>query len=467
MALSQTARAPTVAGLFYPADADALQEMVDGFLVEAQAGLRASLPVPKAIVAPHAGYVYSGALAARAHARLAPRAGEITRVVLVGPAHHLAFDGLAVPSVQAFDGPLGPVPLDTDALAALRGVAGVVELDAAHTEEHALEVHLPFLQRVLGPGFRLAPVLVGRASAEMVAAALEAVWGGAETAVVVSSDLSHFLDDTSAKARDADTRRAIETLDLARITPQDACGARPLHGLLRVAQLRDLRATTIDTCTSGDTAGPRHRVVGYGAWALTEPAATRLSDEARAMALDCAARSIRHGLAKGAVSKVRLGTFGPELEAMRGSFITLTGAEERLRGCIGTIQPRVPLIRDVVDNAFKSAFRDPRFKSLTRAEFAGLTLSISVLGAPGAMRFDDEADLVAQLRPGVDGLILAASKRRGVFLPQVWEQCADGRDFLAKLKRKAGLAPDFWSADITVQRYTTETFKQPVAALAI
>ena len=184
------------------------------------------------------------------------------------------------------------------------------------------------------------------------------------------------------------------------------------------------------------------------------------------MLLGCAARSIRNGLARGKPSKVRLGTFGPELEAMRASFITLTKGQA-LRGCIGSILPRVPLVRDVVENAYKSAFKDPRFGKLAKAEFEQLTLSISILGAPGRMRFEDEADLLGQLRPGVDGLILEADRRRGIFLPQVWEQCADAAEFLTKLKRKAGLPEDYWSDRLAVQRYTTESFKRPVAELAI
>ena len=466
MAISGLARAPAVAGMFYPDGPDELIHMVDRFLADAKRRMPASLPVPKAIVAPHAGYVYSGALAARAHARLAPSADTITRVVLLGPAHRHAFEGLAVPGVDAFDGPLGPVGLDRPAIERLKTLPGVVELDEAHRLEHSLEVHLPFLQRVLGSGFRLVPVVVGRASADTVAAALEALWGGEETRIVVSSDLSHYLADADARKRDAATRTAIETLAPERIDSHDACGARPLHGLLRLARLRDLRATTIEICNSGDTAGPKDRVVGYGAWALTEAAETRLTDEGRDMALACAARSIRNGLARGKPSQVRLGTFGPELEAMRASFITLTIAD-RLRGCIGTIPPRVPLVQDVVENAFKSAFQDPRFKPLERAEFDSLTLSISILGAPGRMRFRDEADLLGQLRPGIDGLIIEADERRGVFLPQVWEQCADAEEFLAKLKAKAGLPRDYWSDRLAARRYTTETFKRPVAALAL
>ncbi len=466
MATPALSRPPAVAGMFYPGTAGELARMVDGLLETARAEISGSAPVPKAIIAPHAGYVYSGATAARAHARFAPISDDVERVVLLGPAHRVAFDGLAVPSVAAFEGPLGPVPLDRAAIEGLKTLPGVVELDEAHRQEHSLEVHLPFLRRVLGDGFRLVPIVVGKADAETVAAVLEQLWGEAETVIVVSSDLSHYLDDTSARTRDAATRTAIETLRFERISAGDACGAGPIHGLLRLAQLRDLRATTIELCNSGDTAGPKDRVVGYGAWALTEAAATRLTEEGRAMLLACAARSIRNGLVRGRPSKVRLATFGPELEAERASFITLT-VGDRLRGCIGSVQPRAPLVRDVVENAFKSAFEDPRFKKLGSREFGRLTLSISILGAPGRMRFGDQADLLGQLRPGVDGLILESAKRRGVFLPQVWEQCADAAEFLAKLKVKAGLAKDYWAEDVVVHRYTTETFKRPVSELAI
>lgn len=258
-------RGPAVAGAFYPREASVLQAEVEGYL----AGVHASkTAVPKAIIAPHAGYIYSGRVAAAAYARLAPLRGRIRRVVLAGPAHRVYVTGAAIPSARAFASPLGEVLLDAPALAALLELPFVEENDRAHALEHSLEVHLPFLQAVLGD-FRLVPVVVGDADRTQVARLLEAVWGGDETLVVVSSDLSHYLPYDAARARDRHTADAILRLD-ARVEPDEACGAAPINGLLEVARKRGLEAELVDLRNSGDTAGDRDRVVGYAAFAFRE-----------------------------------------------------------------------------------------------------------------------------------------------------------------------------------------------------
>jgi AmmeMemoRadiSam system protein B len=260
-------RRPAVAGTFYPADPEALRAAVEGYLTEAGA----HGPVPKAIIAPHAGYIYSGPVAARAYARLAPGRGRIRRVVLIGPSHRVPFHGLALTRAEAYATPLGGIPIDRAAVEALLALPGVQLLDLAHEPEHSLEVHLPFLQMLLGD-FTLVPIVAGSAPPDMVAAALETVWGGAETAIVVSSDLSHYLDYASARRIDGRTRDAIEHLDEAAIGHEQACGRVPIGGLLTLARRRHLSVETLDVRNSGDTAGPRDGVVGYGAWAFFEAA---------------------------------------------------------------------------------------------------------------------------------------------------------------------------------------------------
>ncbi len=256
-------RPPAVAGLFYPADPASLAATVDRLLtVDPPAA-----PGPKALVVPHAGYPYSGPVAASAFAQLRPRRGEIRRVVLLGPSHRVPLRGLAASSVAAFDTPLGPVPLDRAAIDDLVRLEQVHTLDAAHAVEHSLEVQLPFLQRLL-PEFRLVPLAAGDAEAAAVAEVLERVWGGPETIVLVSSDLSHYHDYATARALDEATTRAIEALAPERIDFEHACGRVPLNGLLTLARRRGLTARALDLRSSGDTAGPRDRVVGYGAYAV-------------------------------------------------------------------------------------------------------------------------------------------------------------------------------------------------------
>ena len=258
-------RRPAVAGAFYPREANVLQTEVEAYLASARASDRAP---PKAIIAPHAGYIYSGPIAASIYASLAPLRGRIRRVVLAGPAHRVYVTGAAIPSAQAFSSPLGDVALDVEALAALRALPFVEESDRAHALEHSLEVHLPFLQAVLGE-FRLVPIVVGDAGPSQMARLFETVWGGDETLVVVSSDLSHYLPYEAARARDRNTADAILRLE-SRLEPEEACGAAPINGLLEVARRKGLHAELVDMRNSGDTAGDRDRVVGYAAFAFRE-----------------------------------------------------------------------------------------------------------------------------------------------------------------------------------------------------
>ena len=263
-----TSRSAAVAGQFYPAAPAELRRMIGGFLREAKPSASTA---PKAVIAPHAGYVYSGPIAASAHARFAPARDIIRRVVLLGPSHFVAFRGLATTSTETWTTPLGTVPVDTAAIREITMLPQVDVMDEAHAREHSLEVHLPFLQIVLGE-FRIVPLVVGEAEEVEVAEVIEQLWGGDETRFVLSSDLSHYHDYARARELDLATARAIESLQPAAIGEDHACGRVPICGLLRTARQHRLSARTVDLRNSGDTAGPRSEVVGYGAWVF-EPAA--------------------------------------------------------------------------------------------------------------------------------------------------------------------------------------------------
>lgn len=257
-------RYPAVAGSFYPADADELKTMIDALLAEAGQG--AVIPdTPKAVIAPHAGYIYSGPVAASAYVAVEKAGTTIDRVVLLGPAHRVRLRGLALPGVDAFATPLGVVSIDRAAVRALRGLPQVGVMAEAHAGEHSLEVHVPFLQTVLR-NLTLVPLAVGDARAEEVAEVLECVWGDAETLIVISSDLSHYQDYETAERMDRATSAAIERLAYEDIQFDQACGRVPISGLLLEARKRSMTAQTIDLRNSGDTAGPRDQVVGYGAY---------------------------------------------------------------------------------------------------------------------------------------------------------------------------------------------------------
>jgi AmmeMemoRadiSam system protein B len=257
-----TAREPAVAGLFYPAETEALEHTVAALLAAAPEEDRAA----KAIIVPHAGYPYSGPTAAFAYRLLERRRDRIRRVVLLGPAHRVYLQGMAVPSVDAFSTPLGDVPIDKDGVKKALELAGTQVSDEAHAAEHSLEVHLPFLQAVLDD-FELVPIVVGVCPAGEVEAVLDHLWGGEETLIVVSSDLSHYHAYDDARAIDANTTARIEARDPA-IDGEEACGAYALNGLLLAARARGLEVHTLDLRNSGDTAGDKRQVVGYGAYAL-------------------------------------------------------------------------------------------------------------------------------------------------------------------------------------------------------
>ena len=258
----QTVRTPAVAGLFYPADATELHAQVRHFLNQVEPSTE---PPPKAIIAPHAGYVYSGPVAASAYARLRAVRDVIVRVVLLGPSHRVGFRGIAVSGMAAFSTPFGRILVDQEAVEQVRRLPEVGFLEQAHAQEHSLEVHLPFLQEVLGE-FKLVPLVVGDARPSEVGAVLEALWGGPETLIVISSDLSHYHDYQTARSLDSATSQAIEALRYEDIGYDQACGRNPVNGLLWVARRKGLRGETIDLRNSGDTAGTRDQVVGYGAY---------------------------------------------------------------------------------------------------------------------------------------------------------------------------------------------------------
>jgi hypothetical protein len=256
-------RLPAVAGAFYPADPKQLHAMLDQYLNDAETVAKA----PKAIIVPHAGYIYSGPVAASAYIRLKKVHDLITRVILIGPSHRVAFSGLAVSRAQNFITPLGNIPVDQAAVQSIVQLPFVDYVEQAHTHEHSLEVQLPFLQEMLDD-FKIVPIVAGDATPEQVSQVIDALWGGGETLIVISSDLSHYHDYATARRLDKATSKLIESLQYDDLAYESACGRVPVSGLLKVAQEKSLTIKTIDLRNSGDTAGDKDRVVGYGAYVI-------------------------------------------------------------------------------------------------------------------------------------------------------------------------------------------------------
>tara|TARA_R110002111_G_scaffold141872_2_gene207790 strand:+ start:175 stop:1554 length:1380 start_codon:yes stop_codon:yes gene_type:complete len=455
-------RPTAVAGSFYPLDPIVLQRDVDGLLALANlSAAPGSQRQPKVIVAPHAGYIYSGPLAANCYAPLYEFRGKIERVVLLGPSHRVSFRGIAAPTATAFSTPLGNIAIDSEAISKILPIENVGFLDDAHAQEHSLEVHLPFLQRVLSK-FVLVPLIVGDASPVLVESVLEALWGDDTTLIVISTDLSHFNDYGEARKIDRHTSNKILQLE-SNLVGAEACGCRPLNGLLRLAQAKQLEIEEIGVVNSGDTAGDRQRVVGYGGFHLfeTQGLAPTLTDSfskpVQQQILHVARQAIYHGLTSGETLTLEPTLFDPQLRRDGACFITLK-VQGQLRGCIGSLEAHRMLLLDVAQNAQAAAFKDPRFAPLTAAEYSNLMVEASILSQPvflGKLEFEE---CLRQIRPGSDGVILCESGKRSTYLPSVWEQLPEPTDFLRSLRQKAGLHPDIWQ-DCEIWRYTTESFE--------
>ena len=261
-------RPPAVAGAFYPGQGSTLSNDVAALLVKARLDTDTASKMPKALIVPHAGYIYSGSTAALAYAQLAAGHATVRRVILLGPVHRVPVRGLALPGVDSFATPLGNIEIDQDAIATITPLRQVVVSRAAHAQEHSLEVQLPFLQSVLD-NFKLVPLVVGDATPAEVAQVLEALWGGPETLIVISSDLSHFLPYRTAQTLDLETAHNILNLKSS-LMHEQACGCTPVNGLLLAASQHGLQPRLLGLCNSGDTAGDKGRVVGYASFAFTE-----------------------------------------------------------------------------------------------------------------------------------------------------------------------------------------------------
>lgn len=430
--MARKARPAAVAGMFYPDDPEELRGLIDEFLDQSET----TSPVPKGIIVPHAGYIYSGVVAAKAYASIKPAHETIKRVVLLGPAHRVYVRGMALSSATEFSTPLGTIPIDLTLSKELDKLPYVQTLDSAHAQEHSLEVQLPFLQSTLDD-FSLLPIVVGEASPQEVKEVLQLLWGKEDTLIVISSDLSHYHDYETASEIDASTSEAIKHMDLENIGPNQACGCVPMSGLLEIARQTGMQIQQLDLKNSGDTAGPRDRVVGYGAYAVYQ---TRIyTHQQETQLLEITSQSILNGLKHSKPLKPDIQNFDPSLQEIRACFVTLKIKGE-LRGCIGTTEAISPLVISVADNAFRAAFHDPRFGPLTEKEFQQVDMSISVLSPPESMEFSSEQDLCSQLRPGVDGLIIEKGTSRATFLPEVWESLDSPTDFLTHLKNKAGIS---------------------------
>jgi len=472
-----TVREAAVAGLFYPKDETALGKMIDAFLAKVNESPIENL---RGLICPHAGYEFSGQTAAFSYKLLAGQ--DVKTVMVLAPSHYALFEGAFLPRVDAYRTPLGVVPLSpkADELAKVKPFTSAPQCqvkrpgwwpqspktapadgqDLPDTWEHAGEVQVPFLQRVL-KDFTLVPVVYGNVDPAEVAKAIEPVLDD-KTIIVASSDLSHYHPYDEARKLDERCLTAICTLDIEKMKDQEACGKGPILTLMHLAKSKGWRVRFLDYRNSGDTAGDKGRVVGYGAIAFYEPgkAAQNFSPDERKWMLQLARKAFRESVVTGKLPPVDAANLAKKLMEPKGCFITLT-KDGSLRGCIGHILPQEPLYKAIMDNAQNAALRDPRFPPVQADELDKIEVEISVLTTPEPLYFKDSQGLLDRLQPGKDGVILKIGDHMATYLPQVWEQIPDKQKFLGSLAVKAGCQADAWKTEPTaVFIYHVEAFKE-------
>ncbi len=469
---SNIIRKPVWAGRFYEENPSALSRTIADLTRKAQKS-RIDLPANlklRALVLPHAGYVYSGWTAA--HASLVLHRDQFAKILLLGPDHRVGYKSAAICDAAAYETPLGRITLHPDTGRLRRQTELFQSVPVSRDKEHSLEVLLPFLQSYLGE-FELVPVVVGHGNPKRLAMTLESVIDR-DTLLVVSSDLSHYLPYSEALVRDRETIDGIIRLrpdDLVK-TDNRACGKQPLLILIEIARRHHWRPMLLHYSNSGDTAGDRSRVVGYTAIAFygdrsmdhQNTVNPRFSQEQGQMLLKLARKTITDKLGNGqnhsADGELRAKLRDKCFQRNCGTFVTLK-IDGKLRGCIGSLTSKETVLDNVRRNAVNAAFHDPRFAALSKEELNRAEIEVSILSEPRPLSYQNGPDLIAKLRPHIDGVIIRKGQSSATFLPQVWEQLPQPKDFLSHLCLKAGLSADAWqSVELEVSTYQVQYFEE-------
>ncbi len=463
-------RHPVVAGYFYPSNPQKLEAMVRDFLSVPKQPLGGRVA---GLIAPHAGYVYSGPVAGVAYSQVKDE--HYDTVIVLAPSHAVAFHGISIDNVSLYETPLGTIKVSKKAGRLRDSLDFADSIPEAHAREHSLEVHLPFLQVALEGDWELVPIIIGELSPqekdELAMALSEVI--DENTLVVASTDMTHYEPDNIARALDNETLEAIASLDHEFVDshPMRLCGHAPVSVLLRLARTEGWEPVVLGYATSGDTSGDRSSVVGYGAVAFVQPGAT--SNEAGEAAtnqelspgegqklVEIARRAIEDKILNNRIYEPSPEELSPKLKEKRGAFVTLTKNGE-LRGCIGHIYPVEPLYLAVRDNAIAAALEDPRFPPVSPEELDDIDIEVSVLTVPEPVPGETQQEKYENIRPGIDGIVLERGWKKATFLPQVWEQLPDKDEFLAHLCLKAGMEPDCWKDPKTrILRYTVQAFHE-------
>lgn len=441
---------PSVAGKFYTKDKEDLLAQLNYFSRNNRHDYDYST---RAVIVPHAGYLYSGQIASEGIQYLNK---NVKNIFVIALAHFIPVAKFAVSSFGKFSTPLGEIEINQEICRELTEKFGGEYRDDAFEEEHSAEVQIPFIQMEY-KDVKIVPILVSGAKYTDITEIIEHYWENQDNAFVISSDLSHFYSSIDAQKIDSLTADMIETNSIENFNPRQACNANAVFGLVNFAKNHNYSLIRVDMCNSGDITGDIGSVVGYGSWILYEGEKTGfIKDSFSDLSIDISKKSIMSGLEK---KKLPQPEDFPNLPSVFDEkvacFVTLEKSG-KLRGCIGSIIAHQPLILDLIKNSHNSAFKDPRFMPLKMDEFDNLAISISLLSSPEKMDFKDEEDLLNQIIPFVDGLIITDSGHQAVYLPSVWDELPEKELFLNSLKIKAGLPPKHFSKTFEAYKFQTK-----------
>ena len=432
----------TAAGTFYPAEKTALENLIKSFEI------KEPKYKTRAIIVPHAGYIYSGKLGAKGIQQLKP---DAKNVFIFAPSHYERLYGCCVCDYDEFETPLGNIKVNRELTEKTAKLCNCNIENKAFEKEHSIEVQLPLIKYFL-PDVKIVPVLYGCENFKNLCETLEHFWEDESNVFIISSDLSHFYPEKEASKIDNYTARMIEENNLANFEQEQACGAVGICGLIEFAKKKNFSLIRTGLTNSAASTGDSSRVVGYGSWFLYEGEKNNYikkyySEFSKKVCKD----SILSGLQLG---QPQISNYDCVFEEYGASFVTLE-LDGILRGCIGSIIAHKPLIKDLIHNAHAAAFSDPRFPSLTLNEYNRITIGISLLSKPERIEFKTEKELLEKLTPQSDGLIIRDGNYQAVFLPDVWEQLPDKHEFLGHLKLKAGLPKDYFSESLEAFKFNT------------
>ena len=453
-------REAAVAGVFYPADVYQLNSDVKGYLTHVNPHNSGK---PKILIVPHAGYKYSAQVAASALKKLEPFSKKIKKVFLLGPSHRVYVDGIALAKEKIFKTPLGLVKTDLSIANQLAQDPSFVFNSNAHKNEHSLEVILPFLQTIL-TDFQIIPMLYGETNPHETAKVLQPHLERNDSVLIISADLSHYLDYASAKK--VDEKTADDIKNGRSINHHQSCGATGINTAMILSQKFALVPQLLDMANSGDVTGDLKNVVGYGAWSFEkddemtnldgiELEQSNLQNFARhnkKAIIDIVSKALDEAVLHNQIFSPQRDDYDDVMFNKGASFITLE-KNNKLRGCIGSIFPNVAIADDLAKNTFAAAMNDSRFSPITKDELKKITFKVSLLTGFEEIKYSSYDDLLKQIKPKIDGVLLKDGKRQGVFLPSVWKDLPNKKEFLTELKIKAGLSPTYWSDNIEFFRF--------------